>query len=415
VTLAPTTVPPTAAPPTTAPPSTAPPSTAPPTTATDAADLLAGYGPGSPFFFASPRGTLLTEGVHAAIPPAPDDARDGDDGLTRRVSATLDRARAAGVADPLVVGAVAFDTAAGARLAVPHRVRRAGRLPRGLPALPPAGGDAVVVPVPAPHVYADAVRRAVVRLRAGELQKVVLARTLRLTGDAPFDAAVLLHRLAARDPNGYLFAVGLDAGRTLVGASPELLVTRRGRTVLANPLAGSVPRHADPVEDRRRAEALLSSAKDLREHAVVVDAVAGALRPLCTDLDVPAAPELTSTASMWHLSTVVTGEVAGPEISALTLATALHPTPAVCGTPRSAARAAIADYEPFDRGYYTGMVGWGDARGDGEWVVTIRCAVAQGNTLELYAGAGIVADSDPEAELAETSAKFRTLLDGLGL
>jgi isochorismate synthase len=391
------------------------PTAAPAATATGAADLLAGYGPGSPFFFASPRGTILTDGVHAVVPPATDEARDGDCGLTRRVSVTLDRARAAGFDNPLVVGAVAFDTAAGARLAVPERVRRAGRLPSGLPTTPPAGGSPVVLPVPEPQVYADAVRRAVRRLRAGELEKVVLARTLRLTGDTGFDAGVLLHRLAARDPNGYLFAVDLDAGRTLLGASPELLVTRLGRTVLANPLAGSVPRHHDPAEDRRRAQGLLTSAKDLREHAVVVDAVTEALRPLCTDLDVPASPELTSTASMWHLSTVVTGEVAGPEISALTLATALHPTPAVCGTPRAAARAAIADYEPFDRGFYTGMVGWGDARGDGEWVVTIRCAVAQGNTLELYAGAGIVADSDPEAELAETSAKFRTLLDGLGL
>jgi isochorismate synthase len=118
---------------------------------------------------------------------------------------------------------------------------------------------------------------------------------------------------------------------------------------------------------------------------------------------------------MWHLSTVVKAEVADSGVSALALACALHPTPAVCGTPSAAARAAIAEYEAFDRGFYAGMVGWGDANGDGEWVVTIRCAVTEGRSLRMYAGAGLVAESHPAAELAETSAKFRTMLDGLGL
>jgi len=185
--------------------------------------------------------------------------------------------------------------------------------------------------------------------------------------------------------------------------------------VVANPLAGSVPRSPDPAEDRRRADALLVSAKDRWEHSVVVDAVRQSLEPLCATLTVPSEPSLVQTNSMWHLSTVVTGTVADPSVSALRLATALHPTPAVCGTPTDAARAAIAEYEAFDRGFYTGMVGWSDTRGDGEWVVTIRCAVTDGRNLRLYAGAGVVAESDPEAELAETSAKFRTLLDGLGL
>jgi isochorismate synthase len=381
------------------------------TAAPASADLLAAYAPtdpgGSPFFFTSPHGTLLTEGVHTTVGRAP-----GHD-LPDVVAAALGDA---GDDDRLVVGAIPFDANREARLHIPDRSRRAGRLPRDLPPAPSVtAGIPTVVPFPKPGEYADAVRRAVARLRAGELEKVVLARTLQLTGDQPFDAGALLHRLAARDPNGYTFAADLGGGRTLVGASPELLVGRRGRRLTANPLAGSIPRHPDPAEDRRRAAALLESAKDLREHAVVVDAVADALRPLTVGLDVPSRPQVISTASMWHLSTVVTGEVADPDISALRLASALHPTPAVCGTPRAAARAAIADYEPFDRGFYTGMVGWGNARGDGEWVVTIRCAVAQGDTLALYAGAGIVADSDPEAELAETSAKFRTLLDGLGL
>jgi len=383
------------------------------TAAPAAADLLAGYRPGAPFFFASPQGTLLADGTYFAVPRSVRADCLGD--LPGRVAAVLDVARAAGHADPVVVGAVPFDPGAQARLSVPERILRAGRLPAGLPSGPAPARVTAVAPVPAEARYVDGVHRAVDRMRAGEFTKVVLARTLELTAEGEVDAGAVLRRLATRNPGGYTFAADLGASRTLVGASPELLVSRRGRTVVANPIAGSIARGADPVEDRRRAEALLASAKDRREHAVVVDAVTTALAPLCGPLTVPAGPELISTATMWHLSTVVTGEVGGPEVSSLALACALHPTPAVCGTPDATARAVIADYEDFDRGFYTGIVGWGDAHGDGEWVVTIRCAVTEGRTLRLYAGAGVVAESDPTAELAETSAKFRTMLDGLGL
>ncbi len=172
---------------------------------------------------------------------------------------------------------------------------------------------------------------------------------------------------------------------------------------------------ADPVEDLRRAEELLHSEKDLAEHAFVADAVRAALAPYCAELIVPERPTLLRTAAMWHLSSTVTGILREPSTTALELALALHPTPAVCGTPTDRARAAIGELEPFDRGLYTGVVGWGDATGDGEWVVTLRCAEADGDRLRLFAGAGVVAASDPELELAETSAKFRTFLHVLGL
>ncbi|HYN97970.1 MAG TPA: chorismate-binding protein, partial [Pilimelia sp.] len=257
-----------------------------------AADLLAAYRPGSPFFFASPRGTLLADGVYFGVPRSV--RAEGLADLPTRVAAVLDLARAAGHDAPIVVGAVPFDHTAQAHLAVPDRVWRAGPLPTPLPTPPelPAAGTPRVTEVPAARAYADAVRRAVTRLDAGELDKVVLGRSLRLIAGAPFDPAALLRRLAGRDPGGHTFAVDLGAGRTLVGASPELLVARRGVVVTANPLAGSVARAADPVEDRRRAAALLASAKDRREHALVVEAVAGALRPLCAELTVPAEPEL---------------------------------------------------------------------------------------------------------------------------
>ncbi|MEV6522216.1 isochorismate synthase [Longispora sp. NPDC051575] len=377
-------------------------------TAPGAAELLARYREGA-FFFASPSGSLLTEGTHVTVPHSLRPAGLAD--LPGRLAAVLDLAAASGHPDPVVVGAVPFDHDAAARLVVPERVLRGGTVPAGLGLV---GGDTrwTVTPVPAPESYAAAVADAVRRLRAGDLDKVVLARSLRLTSPVPVRVPGLLGALARRDPTGYSFAADLGAGRTLVGASPELLVSRRDGAVVANPLAGSAPRAVNPAEDARRARALINSEKDRHEHKVVVDAVAAALGPLCADLDVPAAPSLVRTAAMWHLSTRITGRT---DRSATELAVALHPTPAVCGAPTAAARALIADLEPFDRGFYTGMVGWADARGDGEWVVTIRCGVAEGGTLTVYAGAGVVADSDPMAELAETAAKFGTLLAALGV
>lgn len=363
-------------------------------------------------FLASPTRTLLAAGVHARVPQ---DARP----LPLRVAETLAQARRAGIERPLVVGAMAFDRDSRVELAVPARVRSAGALGDdpliALPAPPVAETDWRIRPVPAPEAYGAGVAAAVERLRGGELSKVVLARTLELSGDRPLDLPAVLQRLARRDPGGYTFAVPAGGGRTLIGASPELLLSRRGTAVLAKPLAGSVPRSEDLGEDVRRAAALLESPKDLHEHAVVVDAIRAALAPYCRSLDVPQQPTLVRTAAMWHLATAISGELADPAVSALELACALHPTPAVCGTPTDVARRVIGEVEPFDRGLYTGMVGWGDETGDGEWVVTIRCAEAEGRTLRVYAGAGVVEQSRPEAELAETSAKFRTFLDAAGV
>ncbi|MEV0123355.1 isochorismate synthase DhbC [Streptomyces sp. NPDC050703] len=372
--------------------------------------LLDDYTPGRRFL-ATPTRTLLAEGVHAHVP-------HDDRPLPQRVAAALAAARAAGTDRPHVIGAVAFDQTAPAALAVPETLRTAPPLTAdpliALPAETPEVTDWRIRPVPSPAEYGEGVAGAVERMWRGEFSKVVLARTLELTAPAPLDIPLMLQRLARRDPSGYTFALPTAPGRTLVGASPELLVSRRGGQVVANPLAGSTPRSADLAEDVRRAAALLESAKDLHEHAVVVDAVHQALAPFCTDLTIPPRPTLIRTATMWHLSTTVTGTLAAPDASALELACALHPTPAVCGTPTATARDVIRETEPFDRGFFTGVVGWGDAEGDGEWVVTIRCAEAEERSLRLYAGAGVVAASDPAAETAETGAKFRTFLDAVG-
>lgn len=289
---------------------------------------------------------------------------------------------------------------------------------------------------PDPEHYKKNVNEALDRLNRDTLQKVVLSRTLQLTYTEPVDISRLLRNLARHNPQGYTFAVNLGGGdstssgkasgkakpdlrgvgvRTLIGASPELLITKTGLSIRANPLAGSAPRSDDPAEDERRAAALLASAKDQFEHRLVVEAVEAALRPYCKSLNVPEGPSLVRTETMWHLSTDIYGELASPGASVLDLALSLHPTPAICGTPTELAREIIREIEPFERGFFTGMVGWCDAKGDGEWIVTIRCAEAEGRSLRLYAGAGIVADSSAEAELAETAAKFRTLLLAMGL
>ncbi|AOK28437.1 MULTISPECIES: isochorismate synthase [Burkholderia] len=370
----------------------------------DIQNIADAYRTATPFLFATPRYTLIAQDIVEAVPHL-------GEPLGARVRRALSHAREQGRGGAAVVGAVPFDVERPAALRVVGSMSRGNPL-TGVRASLPARDRYVTRAVPPGAEYASAVAQAVADIRAGRLDKVVLARTLELTGEHPVEVGALVERLAACNPHGYTFSVDLGDARTLIGASPELLVSRFGGVLRANPLAGSAPRSNDPVEDRRRADALLESTKDLDEHRVVVDAVKESLAPFCKQLAVPARPSLVHTRTMWHLSTEVVGET---DADALTLALALHPTPAVCGYPRSGAREAILRAEPFDRSFYTGMLGWVDTRGDGEWVVTLRCAETHGETLRLFAGAGIVGDSSPDAELAETAAKFRTMLDAIGV
>ncbi|MGB6006649.1 isochorismate synthase [Castellaniella sp.] len=316
---------------------------------------------------------------------------------------------------PVLLGLLPYDPDRPARLQVPRDwVRTQAPL-----ALPAAKLPAILHSRehPTSAQYEQGVRDALTRL-AGEppLRKLVLARTLQLELTRPVDLPRLIGRLWQRNPHGYTYAMPLDAdGGYFVGASPELLVRRKGRQVHVHPLAGTAARHPDADTDARLGQTLLDSPKDLREHAVVVEAIDAVLRPLCRTLDIPARPSLTSTARLWHLGTPIIGELADPGVTALDLAIALHPTPAVCGLPTAEARRAIADIEPFERGYFAGAVGWCDARGDGVWSVAIRCAQTAGHAVTLYAGAGIVPGSVPEQERIETGNKLRTILDALGL
>ncbi|WP_216209923.1 isochorismate synthase [Amycolatopsis aidingensis] len=367
--------------------------------------LLAAYEAGD-FFLATERRTVLAAGA-AEVLTDPDPVRLGE-----RVSAAL-----SGAGVPLAAGVLPFDPAGNpSRIVLPRSVYIAGPAHPGAAALTRRDvGIAIGTrAVPRPGRHREAVARAVSELRHGDLRKVVLARALDVEFADPVRPEAILHNLLRENPHGYTFAAGLPGGDSLVGATPELLVAKEGDRVLAYPQAGSAARHPDPAADRAAGEALLASAKDQEEHAVLAEAVVETLRPFCRKLDVPSAPALVGTPTMWHLGTTVAGELLDRDCTALRLAAALHPTPAVCGTPTAAARDLLGRLEPFDRRYYAGAVGWVDAEGDGEWAVSLRCAEVAHTALRLYAGGGILAASDPEAELAETSAKFQTLFRAMG-
>ncbi|HEU4356017.1 MAG TPA: isochorismate synthase [Actinomycetota bacterium] len=404
-------------------------------------DLLANYRPGG-FFFE--RAGIGVSAVGMA-------ERIGVEGGPERLSILAREAQTVlrdirvqgGGSPPIAVGAIPFDAGWPAHLVVPERtaIRRSPGateqldvFPEGFAPLNPererwtgralphdAFEDMHLRPDPEPEEYAHAVREATRRIRAGRLRKVVLARSIVVAADRALDPKQLLWRLRAVDPDCWTFAtpeLALDAGTlvptgVLVGATPELLVAKRGAEVRSTPLAGSAPRFGDPEADRASARGLFGSAKDREEHALVVEDVAEALRPLCEDLRFPHEPELLGTANVWHLATPFRGTLRSEVRTALDLVAALHPTPAVCGTPRDTARSVLADLEPLDRGCYAGPVGWVDAGGDGEWAIALRCAEITGTTARVFAGAGIVADSDPERELDETDRKFRALLDSL--
>jgi menaquinone-specific isochorismate synthase len=255
--------------------------------------------------------------------------------------------------------------------------------------------------------WEQAVAAAVRRIARGDLRKVVLARDLYASADAPIDARVLLRRLAARYPDCFTFAC---AG--LVGATPELLIRRDGSEVSSLVLAGTMPRGVTAAEDARLASALLGSAKDNEEHGYAAASLHEAIAPLCETLHIAPRPELIRLANVQHLGTRVHGTLAADR-SALALAAALHPTAAVGGTPTDAAVELIRELENMNRERYAGPVGWVDADGNGEWGIALRCARLAADRARLFAGCGIVAGSDPAAELAEAQVKFRPMQTAL--
>jgi salicylate biosynthesis isochorismate synthase len=284
------------------------------------------------------------------------------------------------------------------------------------PSYPDLGGH-TLESVPSVAEWRTAVAEAVEAIgqaspsaeRDDDLRKVVLSRSVIVRSDSAPNGFDLVHHLETTYPR--CFGFGWQTGAaTFVGASPELLVRSVGGAVTSNPLAGSAPRGEGEEEDRALAEGLMRSPKDRIEHRLVVDDVVGRLAPYVGEVVVPDGPSLKRMASVQHLSTPVSGILTAPT-DVLQLVDALHPTPAVGGTPRDRAVSFIDKVEGFDRGWYAGGVGWVDGSGEGEFAIALRCGLIEGTEAHIYAGAGIVADSDPEAELGETRLKLRPLLE----
>ncbi len=334
---------------------------------------------------------------------------------------------------PVAFGSIAYSAASptGGTLVVPEVVvgRRGGRAwlttvsAEQAVAAVPGPADVAVQSAPdqprgvafadgalSPGDWAHAVAEAVDRITAGDLDKVVLARDLDVTTHAPLDVRWLLRRLAERYDTTWVFAVD-----GLVGATPELLVRRDKGLVTSRVLAGTIRPTGDDAHDLALAASLARSSKDLEEHEYAVRSVADALAPHCSSMNVPETPFVLHLSNVMHLATDVTGVLADAT-SSLALASALHPSAAVCGTPRAAADAVIAELEHLDRGRYAGPVGWIDAAGDGEWGIALRCGAVDTvdpSRMRIFAGCGIVAGSDPDDELAESSAKLVPMRDAL--
>lgn len=254
------------------------------------------------------------------------------------------------------------------------------------------------------------VEEAVARISDGLLDKVVLARAVTLTATKPLDAQRLVSRLSHQYPSCWTYHID-----SLVGASPEMLIRRERGLATSRVLAGTIRRNGGEELDLKLAQALARSSKNLIEHELAVESVARALEPFCSGMNVPDAPYVLELPNVLHLASDVTA-VAHPEVSALRLAGELHPSAAVCGTPTEAARKTIAELEQLDRGRYSGPVGWLDTAGDGEFAIALRCgliSVDEPNQITIYAGCGIVAESDPVEEYAETEAKLLPMLSAI--
>lgn len=341
-----------------------------------------------------------------------------------RALAAIDHVDEVGGVHPLALGVVPFEAGLPCELVIPQVL--VGKAADGRQWVTTIGGaspDITLAARPEPRAqaftvapltpvdrYLAAVTEARDAVRNGLLTKAVIAREVAVSSDEPIDVHAVLMRLKASFGSSYRYSID-----GFIGASPELLVAVQGNTVRSHPLAGTAPRTGNPDTDQRAAAELLASEKNQIEHRVVIDMIHDTLLPWCSYLDWEPEPSIISVANVQHLSTAMEGQLSTPRPTVLELVTALSPTPALGGFPRAEALELIARAEGFQRGRYGGAVGWVDASGEGTWAVAIRCAElsADRRTARLVAGGGIVADSEPLSELAETQAKLQAMLSAI--
>ncbi|WP_343682060.1 isochorismate synthase [Acinetobacter baylyi] len=316
-------------------------------------------------------------------------------------------------ANPILVGAIPFDTTQASSLNIYRNHRKQRQLVISSKITHSPLSISNQKPLIKPQDFAHTINIAIDQFRCDQLEKVVLSQAVDFElsqSQNPFD---LVDTLAKENPHAFSFAIPVEDNAYLLGASPELLISKNDLTVRSNPLAGSRPLSEDENINQSRIHELYASEKDLNEHQIVVDSVLENLKPFCQKLKVLEKPEILKTATMLHLSTVFDGQLKKQSDNALQLALALHPTPAICGSPTEPAKQFILEHEGYDRHYFAGLVGWMDAQGNGEWAVTIRCGLLNDKKIRLYAGAGIVMGSQAELEWSETEVKMQTLLKTL--
>lgn len=371
------------------------------------------------FVFLSPYKSFITQGRFMSLDCPASDGADLQGTFQENVRHSFATAKKHGIKHPVLVGAIPFDTRKPSALFLPESWQSVPRQ-LGLTNISPAAttsSPAVTArqSIPDKETFMAMVAHAAQATEQPDVDKVVLSRLVDIRVDKPVDVLSLLARLIALNPTSYNFHVPLPDGGALLGASPELLLRKDGTAFTSLPLAGSARRESDETHDREVGRNLMNSRKDRYEHDLVTKAMHNTLKPRSQYLALPDRPELLTTPTLWHLATPIEGEVRNRQETALSLACLLHPTPALSGFPHIRARQLISALEPFDRELFGGMVGWCDEEGNGEWVVTIRCGRMQGHHIRLFAGAGVVPASSPEAEWNETGVKLSTMLHVFGL
>ncbi|EAB9079845.1 isochorismate synthase EntC [Salmonella enterica] len=385
--------------------------------AEDAQETMATLAPDR-FFFMSPYRSFTTSGCFARYTEPAVAGDSPDSPFQQKLRQQFAEAKSQGIANPILVGAIPFDTRQPSSLFIPMEWQCFSRQEKQRTARYFTDHQSLTVTarkaIPEQDAFEAMVARAAMLTATPDVDKVVLSRLIDITTDMAVDSGALLERMVAQNPVSYNFHVPLADGGVLLGASPELLLRKEGERFSSLPLAGSARRQPDDVLDREAGNRLLASQKDRHEHELVTQAMKQILRDRSTELQLPSSPQLITTPTLWHLGTPFEGKANAGE-NALTLACLLHPTPALSGFPHQVAKKLIAELEPFDRELFGGIVGWCDAEGNGEWVVTIRCAKLQGNQVRLFAGAGIVPASSPVGEWRETGVKLSTMLNVFGL
>ncbi|WP_194205405.1 isochorismate synthase EntC [Superficieibacter sp. 1612_C1] len=370
------------------------------------------------FLFMSPFRSFTTTGCFARVSEPAEGGDLAHSAFQQALTEAFARAKAAGIEKPVMVGAIPFDTTQPSELFIPERHETFSRKEKQHSARYAAQQPPLNITarreIPQQDEFMAMVARAAALTATPEVDKVVLSRLIEIATDAPVNSGELLERLIAQNPASYNFHLPLSDGGVLLGASPELLLRKEGTQFNSLPLAGSARRQPDDVLDREAGNKLLASEKDRHEHDLVTQAMKAVLAPRSRHLTLPESPQLITTPTLWHLGTPITGECDAQE-NALSLACLLHPTPALSGFPHQVAKKLIAELEPFNRELFGGIVGWCDDEGNGEWVVTIRCARLYQNQIRLFAGAGIVPASSPVAEWRETGTKLSTMLNVFGL